>query len=109
MLHFIQTLSLSAVLASGTMLCGQNAMACGGGACGQRTACAGPSCAAPAMPAGNAAPTEMQMDHSGHVQAGSRIRYQSAYQAPQYSPVQQYRAPSRNDFQYRADRKIRGL
>ena len=116
MLQFVQTMSLSVILASGTILCGQTAMACGGcRTCVQSSACAAPSCAAPAMPA-----TEMPMDHAGHAQAGTRTRYQSAYQAPTaqpqyYAPGQQYRGPMRNydlrnDFQYqnRADRKIRG-
>lgn len=113
MLHFIQTISFSALLASGTMLCGQNVMACGGRrACCQPTACVMPSCAAPAAPAVNSAPPPVHMDHSGHAQVGGRHRYQSGYQAPvaqpqYYAPASQYRAPawsgSMNNYLPKAD------
>ncbi len=117
MLRFIQTVSLSAILASGTLFGGQPAMAGGcGQSCGQQA-----TCAAPAVPTGKVAPAEVQMDHAGHAQTNSRVRYQSIYRAPAaqpqyYAPVPQYRAPTRNydlrnDFQYqlRAGRKIEGL
>lgn len=98
MLHFIQQISLMAILASGTILCGQNAMACGGGRACCQQACAVPACSAPSAPAVNVAP-QVQMDHSGHAQTGSRTRYQSAYQAPlaqpqYYAPVQRHYAPA---------------
>ncbi len=117
MLRFIQTVSLSAILASGTIFGGQSAMA---GGCGQSCASQA-TCAAPAVPTGNVAPPLMQMDHAGHAQVNSRTRYQSTYRAPAaqpqyYAPAPQYRAPARNnglrsDFQYqlRAGRKIEGL
>lgn len=124
MFNFVQTLTLSAVLASGTILCGQNAMACGS-CCGAQATCAVPGCSAasvaPVVPTDKAVQPPIQMDHAGHAQAANRIRYQSGFQAPAaqpqyYAPVQQYRAPTRgydtrNDFgnQFRADRKIRGL
>ena len=116
MLRFIQTVSLSAILASGTLFGSQPAMAGGcGQSCGQQA-----TCAAPAAPTGKVAPTEVQMDHAGHAQANSRVRYQSTYRArtaqPQYyAPAPQYRGATRNndlrnDFQYqlRAGRKIEG-
>lgn len=113
MLHFIQQISLTAVLASGTILCGQNVMACGGGRnCGQQAACVMPACCAPVVSAVNAAPPQMQMDHSGHAQAGSRTRYQSAYQGPMsqpqyYVPAPQRRTPawseSQNNYLPKAD------
>lgn len=117
MLRFIQTVSLSAILASGTIFGSQTAMA---GGCGQSCAQQA-TCAAPAVPTGKVAPTEVQMDHAGHAQTNSRVRYQSTYRAPSaqplyYAPAPQYRAPTRNnglrsDFQYqlRAGRKIEGL
>jgi hypothetical protein len=115
MFQFVQSISLSAILATGAILGGQNAMACGGGrSCTQQATCSAPSCAAPL---GNAAPAEMQMDHAAHTQPSSRIRYQSAFQAPvaqpqYYAPIQKYRTPS-NGFdrgnQFDAGRKIRGL
>lgn len=90
------------------------------GGCGQSCGQAA-TCAAPAVPTGKVAPTEMQMDHSGHAQINSRVRYQSTYGAPAaqpqyYAPAPLYRGSTRNnglrnDFQYqlRAGRKIEGL
>lgn len=69
MLHFIRTLSLSVVMASGTILFADNAIACGGGTC---------------------AP---QANYAGYAQAGVRTRYQSGYQAPTMQP--HYHAPMR--------------
>lgn len=113
MLHFIQTMSLSAILASGTILCSQNVLACGGGrSCARPAGCAMPACSAPAVSAANAATSQMQMDHSGRAQAGSRTRYQSAYQGPMtqpqyYVPAPQRRTPawseSQNNYLPKAD------
>jgi hypothetical protein len=133
MLNFTSAICLPTILVTGMMLCGQEATACGAGRARVPQATCSAHChtiplpatqppAAPAVaPGDKAAPSEMQMDHAGHSQATNRIRYQSAFQAPavlpQYAaPVQQYRSPTRNydlrndpQYQYRADRKIRGF
>lgn len=104
MLYFIQTMSLSAILASGTLLCGQNAMACGRGQpCAVQTSCAA-SCCVAAAPAATVTPGQPQVDHTAHAQTGARTRYQSAFQNPvaqphYYAPVQQRRAPAWSEMQ----------
>ncbi len=103
----LKLFGLSAVLTCGTCFGVCDTQACGGGRCGGcavQSRCCAPSCAAPA-----AMPTDAPVPPAEHQHnaAANRQRYQSAYQAPGYTPMRSYMSRSSSN-QFDAGRKIRG-
>jgi len=111
----------SAIVAGSFALTGaQHASACGGGVCGGRRACApapAPACdaqpAAPAAPAASPETPDMPPTPPSTAQGAPR-----QYRSYSYDAAPAYRAPaarsynrpnSWQQYQFRADRKMRGL